>query len=112
MDKQEAIDYLTNFWEHKEGSQLLVDGSARKIEKVEPDYPEQITFEGLDRIHYVQDYQWSPVIEEIYDILKGRGVKVLDDSLMFQKVFKAKPTSIVEAAKTFVELRSSFRNQF
>ena len=104
-DDQRAINYLPNFWEPKLGSQMLIDGEYTTIDHVEKDYPEQVSLKGDDSIHYVQDLEWFPEMSEVFDIFKNLGIKVFDDGVRYNRIFKSKPKTLIEAAQILVDLR-------
>lgn len=106
-DNTRAINYLTNFWEPRVGSQMLVDGQLGLITYIEPDYPDQVQISNSESIHYLQDIQWHPDIEEIYEVFRNLDIKVYDDCIEYNRILKPKPESIIEAAQFLADIRSA-----
>ena len=102
---QRAIDYLQNFWEPQLGSQMLYDGKCATISYVEEEFPEQISLNDEKEIHFVQDIDWFPKMSEIFGIFKKLGIRVHDDSISYNRIFKNKPNTVIEAAQLLVDLR-------
>lgn len=102
---QRAVEYLQNFWEPKLGSQMLYDGDMKPIVHIEKEYPDQILLEGDTTVHFVQDLEWAPSMSEVFDIFKNLGIRVHEDSISYNRIFKGKPTTLVEAAQILVDLR-------
>lgn len=104
-DDQRAIDYLQNFWEPKLGSQMLHDGKYATISYVEEEFPEQVSLNDDKEIHFVQDLKWFPQMSEVFDVFKNLGIRVHGDSISYNRIFKNKPESLIEAAQMLVDLR-------
>lgn len=104
-DDQRAINYLQNFWEPKLGSQMLCSGKKKRISHIEKDFPEQVLLEGDDIVYYIQDLEWSPDLAEVYSVFKTLGIRVHPDSIQYNRIFKNKPSSIIEAAQALVDFR-------
>lgn len=104
-DNQRAVDYLQNFWEPKLGSQMLCDGNKKPITYIEQDYPDQVMLEDDDTIHYIQDLDWLPELSEVFSIFKTLGIRVHSDGIQYNRIFKNKPTTLIEAAQILVDLR-------
>lgn len=106
LDKNDQIiQYLMNFWEPSIDDTL----DQRKIKKISKQYPSQIQFHDDNNWYFVQDYKWSPSLNEaIISTCKSLdiGYNFENDELYKNRIFRPIPKSFQELYETIVEYRT------
>ena len=92
----EDLEYLTNFWIPAVGTHLrrLGYATANRISWMDDVYCGQIKLDGDDNVHYIQDFEWAPTVEDLDRTLENLGIEVGADFLLYKKSFNSKPTSL------------------